>query len=72
MSKELRRFVFSISKALSLLDRDMGEKQTCLTLGVGVTSQNFCSPFENLAYFSNKSNMGAAILKLVLQKTKKE
>lgn len=70
MSKELRRFFF-ISKALSSLDRDMGEKQTCLFLGVEVISQDFCSFFKNLAYFSNKSNIGAAILKVVLDKTKK-
>lgn len=72
ISKELRRFVFSNSKALSLLDRDMGEKQTCLILGVGFISQDFCSAFKNLAYFSNKSPIGAAILKVVLDKTKKE
>lgn len=63
MSKELRRFVCSISKALSLLDRDMGEKQAGLILGVGVISQqHFCSACKNLAYFSNKSNTAAAIV----------
>jgi len=71
MSKDLRRFFFSISKALYFLDRDMEEKQTCLILDVGVRSQEFCSVFKNLAYFSNESNRGAAILKIVLEKTKK-
>lgn len=50
----------------------MREKQTCLFLGVEVISQDFCSVFKNLAYFSNKSHIGAAILKVVLAKTKKK